>query len=216
MNTNPSAKRILCYGDSMTWGYIPNTTHERYPVNMRWTGVLQKELGESFEIIEEGLNSRTLNSDDPRPRKQGRNGMIYLLSCLNSHDPIDLVVLMLGTNELKDRFDTSSTQIAKTIEEYIKLITTPREYTPKHVTKVLLISPPILNLEIEYAREKYALSKEKNLSLAKDYQMIAQKHGCMFLNSAEIITVGADGVHFNAENHEKLGEKIASIIKNDI
>ena len=72
MNTNLKAKRILCIGDSHTWGYIPLTDHIRFDANVRWTGVLQKKLGKNYEVIEEGLNSRTLVSNDPRPDKEGR------------------------------------------------------------------------------------------------------------------------------------------------
>lgn len=90
--------RILCYGDSNTWGYISGTDHQRYGNNERWTKILTSLLGDKFEIIEEGLNSRTLTSNDTRPGKEGKNGYEYLLPCLDTHDPIDLVVLMLGTN----------------------------------------------------------------------------------------------------------------------
>ena len=90
--------RILCYGDSNTWGYIPGSDHKRYSKQERWTGILSEMLGDSYEVIEEGLNSRTLISNDTRSGKEGRNGFDYLLPCLDSHDPIDLVIIMLGTN----------------------------------------------------------------------------------------------------------------------
>ena len=85
-------KTILCYGDSNTWGYIPGTGN-RYPRQVRWTGVLQNLLGEKFHVIEEGLNGRTTVMDDPT--RIAKNGLPYLRPCLDSHAPIDLVVLML-------------------------------------------------------------------------------------------------------------------------
>ena len=97
--------RILCYGDSNTWGYISGTDHQRYGENERWTRILAQMLGDKFEIIEEGLNSRTLISNDTRPGKEGKNGYEYLIPCLDTHDPIDLVVIMLGTNELKKTYN---------------------------------------------------------------------------------------------------------------
>ncbi len=104
-------KRILCFGDSYTWGYIPWSNHERFSENIRFPKKLQELLGEKFEIIEEWLNSRTLNSEDERPWKQGRNGSSYLIPCLDSHDPLNLVILLLGTNELKHIYQNSPEQI---------------------------------------------------------------------------------------------------------
>lgn len=72
-------KRILCYGDSNTWGYISGSDHQRYGKEERWTKLLAKLLGNQFEVIEEGLNSRTLISNDPRPGKEGKNGAEYLI-----------------------------------------------------------------------------------------------------------------------------------------
>ena len=91
-------RRILCYGDSNTWGFTPGTG-VRYDTDTRWTAVAQKELGEHYTIIEEGLNART--TVYPHPRSIGRNGRDFLVPCLISQKPLDLVVLMLGTNDLQ-------------------------------------------------------------------------------------------------------------------
>ncbi len=104
-------KNILCYGDSNTWGYIAGkfdmTTMymERYPRTIRWTGRLQKLLGDDFYVIEEGLNGRTTNLEGIDP--PDRNGKTYLLPCLYTHSPLDLVVLMLGCNDLKNVYGRS-------------------------------------------------------------------------------------------------------------
>jgi lysophospholipase L1-like esterase len=90
-------KTILCYGDSNTWGYAPGTG-KRYLRHERWTGVLQQLLGSNAVVIEEGLNGRTTTLDDPT--KPFRNGKDYLIPCLDSHAPLDLVVLMLGTEHV--------------------------------------------------------------------------------------------------------------------
>lgn len=108
--------RILCYGDSNTWGYISGSDHKRY--ENRWTKILSELLGERFEIIEEGLNSRTLISNDIRPGKEGKNGYEYLIPCLDTHDPIDLVILMLGTNELKSSYNKTAEEIGVILEKY--------------------------------------------------------------------------------------------------
>ena len=94
-------KNVLCYGDSNTYGYIPETGL-RYPKNVRWTGVLQNLLGKNFNVIEEGCNGRTTIFDDPI--EGWKNGRDYLKPCLNSHKPIDIIIMMLGSNDLKDFF----------------------------------------------------------------------------------------------------------------
>ena len=97
-------KTVLCYGDSNTWGYIGGTG-ERFAPEVRWPGVLQAALGGAYRVIEEGLNGRTTVFDDSI--EEGRNGETYLRPCLQTHAPIDLVILMLGTNDLKRRFSLS-------------------------------------------------------------------------------------------------------------
>ena len=103
-------KTIVCYGDSNTYGYNPENGF-RYEYEERWTTILQKELKDSAIVIPEGLNGRTTSFEDElRP---GRNGATYLDPCLHSHGPIDLVVLMLGTNDLKDPFSGNTNRYRK-------------------------------------------------------------------------------------------------------
>ena len=97
-------KTILCYGDSNTYGYNPSNGF-RYPENVRWTGRLQSALGEGYKIIEEGCNGRTTIFDDPL--EGWKNGLGYLRPCLNSHKPVDIVIMMLGSNDLKETFHAS-------------------------------------------------------------------------------------------------------------
>lgn len=213
MNTNPNAKRILCFGDSYTWGYIPSSNHERYPANIRWTGVLQDLLGTDYEIIEEGLNSRTLYSDDLRPGKSGRNGSSYLIPSLDTHDPIDLVILLLGTNELKDEYNSKENEIEDLIENhYVKVIINRKSQFSDKKPKLLLISPPKIDLTKDYALKRYSKSKELNNKLPGIYEQIATKYNCLFLDASRVVKVGSDGVHFNRLNHRKLAEMIAEIL----
>ncbi len=107
-------KKILCYGDSNTWGHIP-VTGGRYGDDVRWTGVLQAALGEGYRVIEEGLNGRTTVHDDPIEGVY-KNGKHYLIPCLESHRPLDLVIMMLGTNDLKMRFSLPPSDIARGVE----------------------------------------------------------------------------------------------------
>ena len=113
-------KTILCYGDSNTWGYDPQKGG-RYPKPIRWTSVLQETLGKNFDIIAEGLNGRTTVWDDP-VEGEHRNGKKYLLPCLHTHKPIDLVILFLGSNDLKYRFSVTSEDIAKSVLSLVNII----------------------------------------------------------------------------------------------
>ena len=91
-------KTLVCFGDSNTWGYVPGSDGERHPRDVRWPNQLQHLLGDEWEVIAEGLNGRTATVD--RPDSEGRNGLPYLLPCLHSHAPVDLVVIYLGTNDV--------------------------------------------------------------------------------------------------------------------
>ena len=109
-------KHILCYGDSNTHGYIPGGG--RYDDDTRYTGILAKLLGSDYRIIEEGLNSRTSSFDDPfEPYK---NGMDCLVPCLDSHKPLDLTILMLGSNDMKIYFSPSVEKIAGSLPKYAR------------------------------------------------------------------------------------------------
>lgn len=202
--------RILCYGDSNTWGYISGSDHKRYGNKERWTKLLAELLGDEFEIIEEGLNSRTLISNDTRPGKEGKNGYKYLIPCLDTHDPIDLVILMLGTNELKSVYNKTAEQIGNMLEEYfVKTILNRKSQIGNNYPKLLLVTPPVVNENTEYCKQKDkylgAMQKSKELNLI--YKNIAKKYDCYFLGNEEL-TTGVDGVHLTKESHKKLAEML--------
>ena len=208
-------KRILCFGDSYTWGYIPATDHERFPEDIRFPKVLQKLLGNKFEIIEEGLNSRTLINYDNRPGKEGRNGSQYLIPCLDSHDPIDLVVLMLGTNELKHKFQNSPEEIGTLLDKYfVKIILSRKSQFQDTYPQVLIVSLPIIDETTEYASQRYIGGTAKSERLKEIYSEIAKTNNCYFVSAGEL-NVGTDGVHLIKEGHLTLAkilyEKIKSI-----
>ena len=91
-------KTLVCFGDSNTWGYIPGSGGERFPREVRWPTQLQRLLGDEWDVIPEGLNGRTATIE--RPDSEGRDGLPYLLPCLHSHAPVDVVVIFLGTNDV--------------------------------------------------------------------------------------------------------------------
>ncbi|MEI7961205.1 MAG: GDSL-type esterase/lipase family protein [archaeon] len=206
-------KRILCFGDSNTWGYVPCTDHERFSEDVRFPKVLQKLLGDKFEIIEEGLNSRTLVNEDKRLEKEGRNGSQYLIPSLDSHDPLDLVILMLGTNELKHKFQNSPEEIGNLLNKYfVKVILNRKSQFRRTFPQLLIISLPILNEQTDYASQRYVGGNKKSKKLGEIYSGIAKKNKCNFVSASEL-TVGGDGVHLTKESHIKLAKKLSEKIK---
>src|SRR5260221_1661566 len=140
MNLNPKAIRILCYGDSNTWGRDPHGKGIRYPVNVRWTGLLQDALGNNYWIIEEGLGGRTTALD--QDNKEDMNGLRYLKPCLETHNPVDFVILMLGTNDFKEQLHQSSQDIANNISKLLDLIKKYGWNNEKKSPEIILLSPP--------------------------------------------------------------------------
>lgn len=208
-------KRILCFGDSNTWGYVPNTNHQRYDDNFRYPKVLQTLLGAYYEVIEEGLNSRTLISDDLRPGKEGRNGSTYLIPCIDTHDPIDLIILMLGTNELKHSYEKTPAEIANCFEEYfIKVILNRKPQTKNTPPEILIVSPPKIDENFDYAKERFINGAQKSIILNDLYKKIADKYNSDFVSSIDL-AVGADGVHLTKESHNELAKRLSEKINLD-
>src|SRR5271165_6929995 len=110
---------VLCYGDSNTWGHNPENGL-RYARDQRWPGVLRQSLGLGYDVIEEGLSGRTTVFNDPlEPYKSGKE---YLPPCLRSHSPVDLVILMLGTNDVQSRYNVSALEISLGMGVLIEII----------------------------------------------------------------------------------------------
>lgn len=211
-------KRILCYGDSNTWGYISGTNHQRYNENQRWTKLLQNQLRgrkNNFEIIEEGLNSRTLFSDDNRPGKEGRNGYTYLKPCLDTHDKVDIVILMLGTNELKNEFNNSAKDIVEMIDKYIKFIKNNKSQIDKSVPQIIISGLPIVNEQTTYckANDKYKGTSEKSKELNTLYEKYCKENNIIYINNNDLQT-GIDGVHLTLESHRLLADRLSKILIN--
>lgn len=212
MNTNPNAIRILCYGDSNTWGRSGKNT-DRYPINIRWTGILQQLLGDTYEVIEEGLRSRTTDLDDNDPQFPGRNGLSYLVPCLESHNPIDIVLLMLGTNDFKTKFDRSPKEISLGVEKLIQAISKYTTSSVGEASKILLLSPPHIKEAYLSADTFFKGSGEKSVMLGDHLKVIANTYNCLFINTADFVEAGEfDGVHLEPDQHQKL----ALVIKNTI
>lgn len=207
-------KNILCFGDSNTWGYDPATC-DRFQRDIRWTGVLRKELGEGCNVIEEGLNGRTTVWDDPVEGiiDSHKNGKKYLIPCLESHKPLDLVVIMLGTNDLKKRFSLSALDIAESAGSLVDVVMKSDAGIKGTAPKVLLMAPPKL-AKLSYYAEMLEGAAEKALKFSEYYARVAQEHGCSFLDTSNVIVSSdIDGIHFEAGEHAKLGRAVSNAVR---
>jgi lysophospholipase L1-like esterase len=207
-------KTILCYGDSNTWGAKPLVRpgeNRRYDLHERWPGVLRDQLGEDYWVIEEGLGGRTTIHDDPY--EPHRNGKTYLMPCLLTHEPIDLVILKLGTNDLKHRFGLSAYDIATGAGVLVDLILKSATGPGQGAAQVLLICPPPVS-EIGPLRDMFEGAAAKSALLADYYRQIARIYQCEFFNAGAVIEVSEDdGIHYDAPMHLKLSQAVAERVQ---
>jgi lysophospholipase L1-like esterase len=205
-----TVKTIVCFGDSNTWGYDP-ATRTRFPSDVRWTGVLQRTLGNGYKVIEEGLNGRTTNVEDPM--QPHRNGLTYLPPCLESHMPLDLVTIMLGTNDLKARFGRSGSDIAEAAASLAGVARTLPVGPDGGGPKVLLITPPPVAKLTAFA-EMFVGAEEKSRRFGQHFRTVAEWHAAPVLDAGDVIrSSDLDGIHFEADEHRKLGEAVAREVK---
>lgn len=208
-------KTILCYGDSNTWGY--NARDEsRFPLSMRWTGVAQAALGNGYRLIEEGCNGRTTVWDDPL--EMHKNGRIYLSPCLESHRPLDLVLIMLGTNDLKARFNLLPMDIALGAAELVKLAQSYGCGPGGAAPRVLLVSPIRVGDFIEETESVDYFGgrevAEKSQKLAPLYARMAERCACHYVDAAQFAQpCRLDAVHLDEDGHRALGLALAQVMR---
>jgi lysophospholipase L1-like esterase len=206
-------KTILCYGDSNTWGYEP-ATGKRYPEDVRWPGVLARELGEGFRVIEEALNGRTTVRDDPV--EEYKNGKDYLRPCLESHAPLDLVIIALGVNDLKARLFASASDAADGAGVLVKIAQQSGAGPDGSRPPVLLVAPPPVGVLTELALV-FAGAEEKSREFSRQYRRVAKKYGCALLDAGEVVRASdRDGIHLEADEHRRLGEAVAALAKKSV
>lgn len=199
--------RILCFGDSNTWGYDP-ATQDRFDRDDRWPGVLRNSLGSDYEIIEEGLNGRTTVWNDPI--EGYKNGHDYLIPCLETHRPLDLVIIMLGTNDLKKRFSLSAYDIASGAGVLVKVTQQSAAGRSGAAPRVLLVAPPPVVRLTGYA-DMFEHAEARSLKFAEQYRRVATEMSCDLLDAGSVIVSSElDGIHFEAGEHAKLGRAVAA------
>jgi lysophospholipase L1-like esterase len=209
-------KTVLAYGDSNTWGAATVARPDnRYSYEERWPGVAQAELGSGWRVIEEGLPGRTTVLSDPIEGAH-MNGKDYLLPCLRSHRPLDVVVILLGSNDLKARFGLPAQDIATGAGELIKVVKRAEAGVNAGVPAILLVAPPPM---LSHTGERpdigimFGGGYEKSLLLGSLYAAVAQEHGVAFLDAgAHIRSSAYDGLHFDPDAQVTLGKAIARTV----
>lgn len=207
-------RRIVCFGDSNTWGYNAKTM-ERFPEGVRWTSLLAEMLGDEFQVIEEGLSGRTSVIDDPL--FEGLNAYRYIHPCLMSHAPLELVIIMLGTNDTKERFNLTSYNIAQAIER----LSLKAKNTPAAVKggfpKVLVIAPP--PIEKEYYNTEVGKSMGRECD-QKSSEMPQHLKGLLDIQGTELLDTkghvqmnNIDFMHLDEEGHQLLSQLVFHKIK---
>lgn len=205
-------KNILCFGDSNTFASHP--LGGRHPYDVRWTGRLQALLGSEYRVIEEGLGGRTTVFEDQI--SPGRNGRPALPMAIATHNPIDLIILMLGTNDLKDQYHATLWDLGKAMEELMKIIDT-FPYAPHyHKPQVLLVSPIHVGERIEespFGCFTYG-AVEKSRQFAKVYAPVAQAFNAHFFDAAAVARPSEeDQLHMDAASHEALADALAECVQ---
>lgn len=206
-------KTLLCFGDSNTHGTIPMHSREeiaRFDFGQRWPGVVQRLLGNSWRVIEEGMPGRTTAWDDP-DEGEDRNALRYWQACLQSHRPVDAIAIMLGTNDLKAKFPASHQTIADGVR---KLVDIALDNTPPGcvLPHVLVITPtPIL--EVSFFAEIFVAGRAKSLQLKDAFTSMTQQSGVQVLHAQDVCSVSElDGIHLDATAQRRLGEAVVQML----
>jgi lysophospholipase L1-like esterase len=207
-------QHILVYSDSLSWGIIP-TTRKRLLFDQRWPGVMELSLcasGKQVRVIEDCLNGRRTVWDDPF--KPGRNGLVGLAQRVEIHSPLDLVVLMLGTNDFQSMHENNAWHSSQGILALVSAIRTAPIEPGMPVPQVLVIAPPNIQTPKGPIAAKFEAGERKCIGLAAAYRKVCEEIGCNFFDAGSIITSSnVDGVHLDLEQHLVLGKAVSRVVE---
>lgn len=206
-------KTVLCYGDSLTWGYDAETIG-RHDYRNRWPSVLQAALGNEARVIPEGLNGRTTAFDD-HLADCDRNGARILPTILQTHAPLDLVILLLGTNDMKPVVAGSAFAACQGISRLVRLIRNHAWPFELDGPEILIVAPPAICAtgNVPFAAS-FPGGIEESAKLATLYRDLADELGCGFFDGNSVAkTTPIDGIHLDAENTRALGRGLESIVR---
>lgn len=206
-------KSVLCYGDSLTWGYDA-AGPGRHALEDRWPSVLQAELGEGVHVIAEGLNGRTTAFDDHLGGTD-RNGARTLPTILGTHAPLDLVVIMLGANDMKPWIHGNPLAAKQGMARLVSIVRGYDHGMDYPVPNILLVSPPAVSrTDNAEFKDMFAGGDKASQQLAPLYAALADEAGCGFFDAGSVaLTTPLDGVHLDAENTRKIGLTLAPVVR---
>lgn len=206
-------RSILCYGDSNTWGCVPGSAVERFPVHVRWPGIISKLLRADIRVIEEGLCGRTAITDNPVESASGieRNGFKTFGAVLDTHSPLDLVVIMLGTNDLRHASKLTAYDIAEGVAALAEMARSPL-FGPELSTSpdVLVVCPPTI-WEVESVfGQRFLGGRETSMELREAFRRMSRRYKLSVIYADDFVQSDpSDGLHLSAESHGILGQEIA-------
>jgi lysophospholipase L1-like esterase len=208
-------KTIMCFGDSNTYGAIPTLARvgrHRFAPERRWPGIMRRQLGSGWEVIEEGHGGRTTVHDDPIEGLH-KNGLKALPVCLESHMPLDLVILMLGTNDLKHRFSVTANDISDSVELLVRLIQRSEAGHAGASPAVLVVAPPPM-LEVDWFGQMFLGGAAKSQHFASLFRDAARRAGAAFFNAGDVVESSTvDGIHLDSDAHRVLGVEMARTVQ---
>ena len=204
---------ILCFGDSNTWGMIP-MNGARYDFYDRWPNILGSLLSEDgvdVNIIEEGLNGRTANETDYE--EPFLNGRSYMAACVLSHRPVDVLIVMLGTNDIKVRYAKSASQIASSIRGLVHDMKAMLDNSQMERVKVVLVAPKRIDMRVVGDGMFDNESLEKSEALGAMLEEYADREGWYFVNGDNPdVTLGGDGIHLSGAGQRNLAKCIYDVV----
>lgn len=202
-------RSVLCFGDSNTWGYDP-ATGNRFARDVRWPGRLQEALGDEWHVVEEGLNGRTATLDSPVA--PGKNGLTYLRPCLDSHAPLDAVLIAVGTNDLAERYSLTAIDVARAAALLASVVATSEAGVDGAAPLPILVCPPRVG-ETTW-EEDWAGAPAKSAALPERFCAVAAEGGFELIDLGEVTRFSAlDGIHLDADGHAAVAELAASTLR---
>lgn len=204
---------ILCFGDSNTYGRAPLYPYGRWPRTIRWTGLLQSLLGPDYYVIEEGYCGRTTTFLDRRDPYM--SGIDALIPILKSHSPLDLIIIMLGTNDLQTHFASSARDSASSLKRIIETINGHYLSQRKDPPDILIASPILIGENIEksiFPSYDYS-SHIKSLELGKEYKKTAEEMNTLFFDCSSVASPGEDSLHLDECGHKKIAYALSKLVK---
>lgn len=201
---------VLVYGDSLTWGIIPDT-RRRLAFSARWPGVMEADLvaaGHAVRVVEDCLNGRRTAWDDPW--KPGRNGLEGLEQRIEINSPLALVIVMLGTNDFQSMHQLNVWHSAQGLAAVVRAIRRAPLEPGMAVPPVLLVAPPAIRAPRGPIAPKFEGAAAKSDGLAAAYEQVARDEGCHFFDANRVTTASTvDGIHLDAAQHATLGRALA-------